>query len=325
MVALTTTAHARLGLRIMRTLPASITDLPATELAGALGGPALFDLRKRDRAPLFMSVLLHGNETSGWDAVRQLAANIAEASVMLFVGNVDAARIGARSMPQRPDFNRVWEGGDTPEAAVAAEVIAIVAAAQPFLAVDVHNNTGDNPPYAVVTQTDRQTLSVARAFAPRALLTAQPKGFLSRRFTDFCTAVTVEVGMPEDPASTGRASAFLNRLLSTGLAPQDDPKDLALFESIARVLVTDSTVIDPALQRFNFCPAPAGTALIRSGRLLAEDAGGCDVSELFLELENGTAVLKQGIHIGMYTGDLESARQDCLCYLLQPFARRSHV
>ena len=92
MVALTTTGRARLGLQIMRALPASITDLPATALAGALGGPALFDLRKRDRAPLFISVLLHGNEISGWDAVRQLAANIADASVMLFVGNVDACR-----------------------------------------------------------------------------------------------------------------------------------------------------------------------------------------------------------------------------------------
>ena len=325
MVALTTTGRARLGLQIMRALPASITDLPATALAGALGGPALFDLRKRDRAPLFISVLLHGNETSGWDAVRQLAPNIADASVMLFVGNVDAARIGARRMPHGPDFNRVWEGGDTPEAAVAAEVTAIAAAAQPYLAVDVHNNTGDNPPYAVVTQTDRQTLSVARAFAPRALLTAQPEGFLSRRFTDFCTAVTVEVGMPGDSASTGRASAFLKRLLISGLAPQDDPKDLALFESIARVLVTDTTVIDPAVQRFNFRPAPAGTALTRSGRLFAEDACGCDVSDVFLGLENSTAVLKQGTHIGMYTGDLESARQDCLCYLLQPFANPSHV
>ena len=200
MVALTTTAHGALGCESCATLPASITDLAATELAGALGGPALFDLRKRDRAPLFISVLLHGNETSGWDAVRQLAANIADASVMLFVGNVDAARIGARSMPQRPDFNRVWEGGDTPEAAVAARSDSHRCCGTTLSRGRRPQQHGRQPaPMAVVTQTDRQTLSVARASAPQALLTAQPKGFLSRRFTDFCTAVTVEVGMPEDP------------------------------------------------------------------------------------------------------------------------------
>ena len=306
-------------LNVRDSLPPSIAQLPAPALADALGGPTLFDLRKPDVPPLFVSVLLHGNETSGWDAVRRLVDKISAASLLLFVGNVEAARRDVRSVPDGPDFNRVWGGGDTREAAIADEVTAFVAAARPYLAVDVHNNTGHNPPYAVVTDTCPQTLSVARAFARRALLTAQPDGFLSRRFADFCTAVTVEVGMPRDAESTERATSFLSRLLTSATAPDDDPDDLALFETTARVLLADGAVIEPTVQRFNFRSAPAGTALTRSGPLVAEDAGGDDVTDAYLAHENGAMVLKRDTHVAMYTGSEESARLDCLCYLLQPF------
>ena len=312
------TAPGNGPLNIVASLPAAIAQLPAPALAEALGGPTLFDLRKPDVPPLFVSVLLHGNETSGWDAVRRLVDEISSASLLLFVGNVEAARRDVRSMPDGPDFNRVWGGGDTQEAAIADEVTAFVAAARPYLAVDVHNNTGDNPPYAVVTDTCPRTLSVARAFARRALLTAQPDGFLSRRFADFCTAVTVEVGMPRDAESTERATSFLARLLASATAPDDDPADLALFETTARVLLADGAVIDPTAQRFNFRSAPAGTALTRSGPLVAEDASGADVTRAYLAHENGAMVLKHDTHLAMYTGSEESARLDCLCYLLQP-------
>ena len=121
------------SLNIMGTLPASIAQLPAPALADALGGPTLFDLRKPSVSPLFVSVLLHGNETSGWDAVRRLVDEIATASLLLFVGNVEAARGDVRSIPDGPDFNRVWGGGDTREAAIADEVTAFAAAARPLL------------------------------------------------------------------------------------------------------------------------------------------------------------------------------------------------
>ena len=277
------------------------------------------------RPPLFVSVLLHGNETSGWDAIRRLVDEISTASLLLFVGNVEAARRGVRSIPGGPDFNRVWNGGDTLEATIADEVTAFASVARPYLAVDIHNNTGDNPPYAVVTDTCPQTLSVARAFAPRALLTAQPDGFLSRRFADFCTAVTVEVGMPQDAGSTERAASFLARLLTSATAPDDDPADLALFETTARVLLADGAVIEPAVQRFNFRSAPAGTALTRFGPLVAEDATGDDVTDAHLAHQNGAMALKRDTHVAMYTGSEESARLDCLCYLLQPFNGHRHA
>ena len=310
-------------LDIVNALPASLADVPATALAEELGNPTLFDLRKPDRRPLFVSVLAHGNEISGWDAVRSLIDEIRDASVMLFLGNIEAARHGVRALPGRVDFNRVWGGGDTPEASLAAEVTDYAAAAEPYLAVDIHNNTGVNPPYSVICRTDHRTLEFAGAFAERALLANQPDGFQTRRFAGFCTAITVEVGMPDDPVSTVRATRFLARLLANTPEPPDDayrPESLALFKTVARVTVADCTVIEPETQRFNFRRAPVGTALTRSGALAARAADGGDIGSEYFTTDSGAAVLKRPTTIAMYTGDLESARRDCLCYFLEPIA-----
>ena len=304
-------------LRLADELPAAVAALPAHELADALHGPTLFDLRKPGRPPLFLSVLLHGNEHSGWDALRQLHGELAHASALVFVGNVDAARARRRALPGHADFNRVWEGGDAPEAAIAEQVVAFAKAAKPRLAIDIHNNTGRNPPYAVIFRPDRETLATARAFASKALLATQPNGVQTRRFAAFCPSATVEVGTPDDPASTRRAAAFVRRLLNDERNPSDDPSGLRLFETVARVSVSDDVAIVPAVQCFNFRTAPAGLALASGGELTARAADGTVVNEDYLVTEHGATMLAKPTTIGMYTADVSAARSDCLCYLLE--------
>lgn len=311
-------------LRVEAAPPSALFDLPAESLADELGGPTLFDLRRAGEAPLFVSVLVHGNETSGWDAVRRLRRELAASSVLLFVGNVAAARAGVRALPGRPDFNRVWEGGEWPEAKVADAVSEFVAAAQPRLAVDVHNNTGRNPPYSVLARQDAATLAAARAFAGRALFATQPSGFQTGRLARTCTAITVEVGMADDPASTDRAAAFLRSRLDpspTGAAAEPllgEREGLALFETVARVTLSDDAVIVPDTQRFNFRTAPAGAMLVERGALCAHAADGRDLAEVYFQRRNGATVLKRPSVVAMYTGDIRAARQDCLCYFLEP-------
>lgn len=308
-------------LSVERALPVSLAGLPATALVNELGGPTLFDLRKPNQPPLFVSVLLHGNETSGWDAVRALFAQVADASMLLFLGNLEAAARGVRALPGRADFNRVWGQGDSPEAGVAAEVTAYVEAARPRMALDIHNTTGENPPYSAICRSDPETLAFAGAFSTRALLATQPHGFQTRRFAQFCTAMTIEVGTPDDPTSTTRASAFLKILLANGAHPPTGgqfPASLSLFETVARVTLADGAVLDPDMQRFNFRTAPAGTALTRSGGLHATAADDSDLAGEYFGTNNGLAVLKRPTMLAMYTGEEEAARRDCLCYFLEP-------
>lgn len=308
-------------LSVERALPVSLADVPAAALADELGGPTLFDLRKPNQPPLFVSVLLHGNEVSGWDAVRALFTQVAHASTLLFLGNLEAAAHGVRALPGRADFNRVWGQGDSPEAAVAAEVTAYVEAARPRMALDIHNTTGENPPYSAICRSDPETLAFAGAFSTRALLATQPHGFQTRRFAQFCTAMTIEVGTPDDPTSTTRASAFLKILLANGAHPPTGgqlPESLSLFETVARVTLADGAVLDPDMQRFNFRTAPAGTALTRSGGLHATAADDSDLGGEYFGTNNGLAVLKRPTMLAMYTGEEEAARRDCLCYFLEP-------
>jgi len=343
-------------LTVEHTLPVSLADLPATALADELGGPTLFDLRKPNQPPLFVSVLLHGNEISGWDAVRALFREVTDASTLLFLGNLEAAAHGMRALPGGADFNRVWETrplrgrpensprefsrrdidrqaardrfapaeeDGSAEAAVAAEVTTYVQAAKPRFALDIHNTTGDNPPYSVVSRSDPETLAFAGTFSTRALLATQPHGFQTRRFARFCTAMTIEVGTPDDPSSTTRAAAFLATLLASGAHPPNRgrlPESLDLYETVARVTLADGAVLDPDVQRFNFRTAPAGTALTRSGGLRATDADEKDLGGEYFGTNNGLAVLKRPTMLAMYTGEQEAARRDCLCYFLEPVA-----
>src|SRR6516165_8242818 len=48
----------------------TLLDAPAGELWRYLRGPSLFRLPGRRIAPLFVSVLLHGNEDTGWRAIQ---------------------------------------------------------------------------------------------------------------------------------------------------------------------------------------------------------------------------------------------------------------
>ena len=303
-------------LRVERGFPPAVAALPAGALANALGGPTLFDMRRGDEAPIFVSVLQHGNEVSGWDAARGLRNELLATSSLLFVGNVAAARLDRRCAADGVDFNRVWEGGGSPAAAVAEELVAIAEEAQPWLAVDVHNNTGRNPPYSVIFETDRRTLAAARGFSSQALLATQPNGVQTRRFARFCTALTIEVGTPDDPLSRCRAHGYLARLLAERRVPSDDGMPLRLFETAARVTVSADAAVVPQTQAFNFRCAPRGLALARGGALQAWSADGRRVDDDYLVVDGDTTRLRKPTVLGMYTADVEAARLDCLCYLL---------
>ncbi|MEM1080561.1 MAG: hypothetical protein AAGH65_03180 [Pseudomonadota bacterium] len=81
---------------ILDHVPDGLLDLPAPELADRLNGPTLIHIPGRNPDPLFVSVLQHGNEVSGWDAVRRLLKGRYRfehlpRSMALFIVNVDSA------------------------------------------------------------------------------------------------------------------------------------------------------------------------------------------------------------------------------------------
>lgn len=322
-------------LRVETSLDPAILDLPANELFTVLDGPTLFDLSLPEQPPMFVGVLLHGNEISGWDAVRSLlkeqVQNGQASSLLLLVGNVLAARHGVRALDGQTDFNRIWEEGNGNKLQWTESLIAKVASKKPWFALDLHNNTCPNPPHSVITDMNPATLSAARKFSDTAIYAMQPFSILSRRCSQFCTAITLEVGIPSDPSSSIRAKDYLKYLLDLGGVPATHTDDLKIYTNKIRIVVENAHKLDewqvpdftPFLSDWNFKTLDKGTEIAQlksgGGRLVAQDERLNDVTHSYLEYRDGTVCLNSDVIMSMYTDNPRIALQDCVCYFLEPW------
>lgn len=324
-----------MDLRVFHEIPSFLLQCESTELADRLGAPTLIDLRCKDKPPLFISSLLHGNETSSWTAMRSLmnewdGLNSAP-SCMMFIGNVFAAKHRQRCLPGQPDYNRIWEGGEAEECRLAEQVINEIRDAAPWLLVDIHNNSGPNPHYSVITDTKPQTLATASLFSRLAIYASHPKGIMTRRTSQLCPSITIEVGIPSDPMSAVRARKYVDRLARISTLPDRRITDLKVYRNRVRVTIDESEgKADPELSNlyaeldehsFNsLCPGYRFYRRHSDDLLRAWDESGEDVTDDYFELEGRHQVLKQEVILSMYTRDPFIARQDCLCYFLEPEA-----
>lgn len=324
------------------TLPHGLLDLPAVRLGEVLPGPALIHLPGRRTPPLFVSVLLHGNEDAGWQAVqsvlRQYAATELPRALSLFIGNVTAARGGQRRLDGQPDYNRVWPGGDGPpsaESAMMQQVVDAMRARSVFASIDIHNNTGLNPHYACVNRLDQDFLRLATLFSRIVVYFIRPRGVQSAAFAEFCPSVTLECGKPGTPGSAEHAAAFVDACLHLSEFPVHPvaPHDIDLFHTVATVKVPEHVSfgfnapeadIDfvPELDHFNFRELERSNLLGRvrqdsTARLLAMDEEGNDIGERLFDYRRGDITLRQPLMPAMLTRDQRVIRQDCLCYLME--------
>jgi predicted deacylase len=182
-------------------IPNGFMTARAADLVEILPEPTLLHLPGRRREPLFVSILLHGNEDVGLVAVQKLltaaGGQTLPRSLSIFVGNVDAAHLGVRRLERHPDYNRVWPGADddgTPEHALMAQVMAEMRSRRVFASIDLHNNTGTNPYYACINCLDFPFLHLAAMFSRSVVYFRRPRGVQSMAFAELCPAVTCECG-----------------------------------------------------------------------------------------------------------------------------------
>ncbi len=341
---------------ILDHLPQALLGLPATELARHLDGPTLIHLPGRRPQPLFVSVLQHGNEVSGWEAVRRLlkgryARDPLPRSLILFVANVRAAARGQRRLADQPDFNRCWpgaEGQPTIWHELCSEITEHVRKLKPFASIDIHNNTGQNPHYAAVNRIEAQRLQLAALFSRTVIYFTEPKGVQSMAFGQFCPAVTLECGLAGEVDGTDHAMAYLESILNLESLPDHmpEPENLELFRMIATVTVDESVDFSfspsgrdlrflPNLDRLNFREMPPGTRLATTVNghahpLRARSHDGHDLSDDCFAFANGEIVTNRPLMPAMLTTDEHIVRQDCLCYLMERISvderrRRSHA
>lgn len=328
---------------ILDHLPDRLLELPATELHRHLDGPTLVHLPGRRPQPLFVSVLQHGNEVSGWEAVRRLlkgryARDPLPRSLILLINNVRAAGRGQRHLADQPDFNRCWPGATgqpTIWHQLFGQITEHVRQLSPFASIDIHNNTGQNPHYAAVNRIEAQRLQLAALFSRTVVYFTQPKGVQSMAFGEFCPAVTLECGLAGRIDGTDHAMAYLETVLNLEKLPDQlpAPENLELFHMMATVTIDEGAEFGfgpnsrglrliPDLDRLNFREMPPGTRLGDGVNghgmpLKARNHEGEDVSSLCFAEQEGAILTTRPLMPAMLTLDEDIIRQDCLCYLME--------
>lgn len=327
-------------------LPEGLLDLPAPRLSERLPGPSLIHLPGRRTEPLFVSVLLHGNEDTGWQAAQAVLRKYRDTALpralSLFIGNVSAARTGLRRLDGQVDYNRVWPGAaecHLPEHAMMREVVGAMRARRVFASIDVHNNTGFNPHYACVNRLDDAFLHLATVFSRIVVYFIRPLGVQSAAFAELCPAVTVECGKPGVTQGVQHAADYIEACLHLSELPRSRvaPHDIDLYHTVATVKVPEGIGfgfgmgLDPAgrdidfapdLDHMNFRELERGAVFGRvSGHapqyLRATDEEGADVTRQLFDWHDGQIRLRRRLMPAMLTRDERVIRQDCLCYLME--------
>lgn len=331
-------------LTILEHIPDGLLNSSEHELHKVLPGPTLIHLPGRHPEPLFVSVLLHGNEPTGLYAVQKLLQKYQQKTLpralSIFIGNVSAAREGHRHLEGQADYNRVWGHTEaatkTAEHAMMQEIINTMRTRKVFASIDVHNNTGLNPHYACVNKLQQEFLHLATLFSRTVVYFIRPKDVQSMAFADLCPAVTVECGKPGHPYGVNHALEFLDTAIHLSHFPEHPVarQDMDIFHTVATVYVPKEFNIgfgDAAadvcfledLDHLNFRELAVGTSLAQ----LQATSGGLpltvineveeEVTHNYFSFDEGEIRTTVPVMPSMFTLDKEVIHQDCLGYLME--------
>ena len=287
---------------------------PATEAHRLLGGKSalirLFNDASNDghkeaplSEPLFVSVLQHGNEITGWLALQKLFRDGFESAqpkrpLWIWVGNVSAAAEGLRQLPGQPDYNRLWAAPDsapnqfgrlypfTFEEKMACALLERLRGTKFFAGIDIHNTSGKNPHYGCLNQLDPQFFFLASLFNKNVIYFTKPHEVLCNQLSVMMPAITLECGQPGTEAGVSKAAEVVRDLLTRETFPEHEvtQSELNIYRSFARIVIDESAnvsfdpmfaedglynedesslIFDPAIDRWNLVAVPEGTCLGR--------------------------------------------------------------
>ncbi|RKZ87417.1 MAG: peptidase M14 [Gammaproteobacteria bacterium] len=331
-----------LNLQQLDYIPEGLLDASPESLHKLLSEPTLIHLSGKHKEPLFVSILLHGNEPTGFLAIQLLLKKYQNRSLprslSIFFGNTLAASKGLRRLDDQPDFNRIWPGTPfptSPETEMATTIVEIMQNKNLFASIDIHNNTGLNPHYGCINKLEPQFLQLATLFARFVIYFNNPKGVQSAAFAEICPAITLECGRPDQQFGVVHALEFVDSCLNLTELPNHPvhQQDIDLFHTVAQVCIKDeidfsfhdentALLLSEDIEQLNFTEIATGTMLGQLNNtkqlpVVAKDEDGNDVSEQFFVIDHDNLTIKRPTMPSMLTLDEKVIRQDCLCYLME--------
>ncbi len=334
-------------LKIVNKIPNAFLDIDYRDIKQIFETPTLIQLEGHKKTPLFISIMLHGNEYSGLMIMQEIFRKYKESngyalprSIWLFVGNVEAASLGLRRQDNELDFNRAWPGTPDPEnptAKLISQVMAIITKDELFAAIDLHNNTGKNPPYGCITVVNEKNKYLSSFFNHIGMVFHTPKGVSTMAFENICPAITLECSTPGNRLGIDKAVSLIDDLMHMDHFP-DKPlpsHDLQLVKNIAVLKIAkdvnfgfedeegmfDLTLIEN-FDRHNFTRLETSEVFARTTLdkpLIATAEDGRDLTDELISNNNGAISLKKPLMPAMITLDKRIIIQDCLCYLLEDY------
>jgi hypothetical protein len=318
----------------------------AEDFLALLGSPVLISVKGRDTSRTrIVATLLHGNEPSGLRAVHAWlqTGHVPAVNALIFIAAIRTALappgFAHRSLPGRSDLNRCWfppfEG---PVGAFAHEVLRLLRESNAESIVDLHNNTGHNPPYGVGPTPGAAELNLVSFFAERFVHSPLQLGTLVEATRDDFPSVTVECGRSGDPVADASALAGLERYLSEERLElrQVRAKRMEVFVDPVRVNVRegvelafgDSPVVGADftlardVDRHNFESLARGVVIGWLGtrgiwpvEALGEERR--DLSRDLFEARDGVLETRRSLIPIMMTMNRRNALADCLFYVVQ--------
>ena len=328
-----------MSLQRLSIVPDGLLDAEPDALEGLLGGPTLLELQGREEgAPTFVATMLHGNEYSGWLAMREVLRRCdcrPATSLSLLIGNPRASALGVRFVDGDFDYNRIWRQ-DT-ASPIGKEYMALrdeMAVRKVRAAIDIHNNNAPNPCHAIymTRQCDVDALDWALGFSGIVVKSTLCQFTCMEAFAGLCPSVTLECGEPGQQQGIDLAVGYVEQALA-GEVPVSRGKQ-CVYDLAARVMLNpgvsvgfgvngaDLTLPADAPRMWNFNTVGKGT---RIGTLRADVDDPLELispldrklGDYFL-VEDGQLLVADDIVLAMLVARRDIVEQDCLCYVLEP-------
>jgi succinylglutamate desuccinylase len=329
-----------LKLQILNDYPIELLDLDIKNIHNLFEGPTLIHLKgKSGLDPLFLSTLLHGNETTSFVVLQKLLKKYKDIDLprdlIIFLGNTLAASEGMRHLPNQADYNRIWEEGDSPEHGIAREVVNYAKEHNLFASIDIHNNTGINPLYGCINSLDKSFVNLASHFGQHTVFFTEPHNVQSMAFSKFCTSITIEAGQPSEPIGIEEGFKFVDVILNLEKLIPNPLRDISeVFHTIGRIIVSKDSSIDfintlsstsdlsivPTIDSKNFEIIKKGSHIGFAkdlSKIKVEDNKGRDITTDFFKIEEGKLLTNRVFIPSMFTKDVYVMKEDCLGYIME--------
>jgi hypothetical protein len=310
-----------------------------------LGDSAVLHVPGRDPGRVrAVATLIHGNEPSGVRAVHGWLrdGDVPATDVVIWIASVATALappgFAHRSLPGHRDLNRCFlETGASAEHRLAALALEQLCARLPEALIDLHNNTGHNPAYAVGPVAGPGEQALAAWFGRYFVHSDLALGALVEATAQRFPSVTIECGRAGSAEADAVARRGLERFLSAETLPAAperapqlllDPVRVELRPDVSIAIGDRPTAgagftLAADVDRHNFERLAPGTPIgwlhdEAPWPLVVLDAGGEDVSHDYFARRGARLEARRELVPIMMTTQPAIARSDCLFYIVRP-------